>query len=191
MEPMGLPAEKYSYADYLALEEKADLKHEYLDGQILAMSGGTPEHARLAAEFGYLIRRALEGKPCRVLSSDGRVRIEETNRATYPDLSVICGKLERASDDRHGIANPILLVEVLSPGTEADDRGSKFAHYRRLASLQDYVLVSQDAPRVEVFRRTEDGWVLREAGPGQQIELASIGVRVDVDALYRDRIEAA
>lgn len=186
---MGEPAIKCTYAEYLRFCEDAEVRHEFVDGQILAMVGGTPEHARLIMEVGYRLRAGLEGTPCRVLSSDGRVRIEETNRATYPDVSVVCGRLCVASDDPHGIANPILLVEVLSPGSEGDDRGSKFAHYRRLESLREYVLVSQGEPRIEVFRREEQGWMLREAGAGQRIELASIGVVLDVDQIYADRID--
>jgi Uma2 family endonuclease len=188
---MGEPAPKHSYAEYLEFEAKAEFKHEFIDGLIVAMSGGTIEHSRLATQLAYQVSRGLEGKPCRGFSSDGRVRVEATNRSTYPDFTVVCGKVERASDDRHGIANPTVLFEVLSRDSEADDRGSKFAHYRHLASLQEYVLVSQDAPRVEVFRRSTEGWVLRDYGPGSQAELASIGVRLDVDALYRDRVDEA
>jgi len=104
-------------------------------------------------------------------------------------VSVVCGELERASDDREAISNPLLLVEVLSESTERSDRGEKFAHYRRLASLSDYVLVSQSEQRVECFHRTESGWMLTEAGPGEQLRLASIDGSSDVDALYRDALD--
>jgi Uma2 family endonuclease len=173
-----------SYAEYLELAARAEVKHEFIDGLVVAMAGGTIEHSRLVARMGYLVQQALEGKPCNVFSSDGRIRIEATNRATYPDVSVVCGAVQRAADDPHGITNPVVLVEVLSETT------SKFAHYRRLPSLREYVLVAQEEPHVEVFRKEGDLWVLREHGPGEEIELASIGVTLSVDRLYADPTRA-
>jgi len=177
-----------SYIEYLALEAESEQKHEYLDGLILAMSGGTLEHGRLAIAAAQELGRLLADKPCRVFSSDARVRVESTHRSTYPDLSVVCGEVLRASDDGEAITNPILLVEVLSESTERSDRGEKFAHYRRLDSLQDYVLISQTEARVECFHRTEAGWVLTEAGPGEALRLASIEGSLSVDALYADAL---
>ena len=107
------------------------------------MAGGTPEHGRLAAALAGELRGKLRGRPCAVFSSDVRIRIAATDRTTYPDLSVVCGKRETAADDPDALVNPIVIVEVLSDSTEADDRGAKFAHYRRLESLREYVLVSQ------------------------------------------------
>ena len=178
-----------SYAEYLALCASADAKHEYEDGVAVAMTGGSPEHGRLAVALASLLTNALEGRPCRVLSSDVRVRIEETNRALYPDLSVVCGDVETASDDEYGVTNPSVIVEVLSPHTEANDRGAKFASYRRLPTVQEYVLVSQNEPRLEVFRREGDHWSLYEWGPGESLVLTSLSVSISVDRLYRDRIE--
>ena len=175
-----------SYAEYLELDERAEVRHEFIDGLVVAMAGGTIEHSRLVARMGYLLQQALEGKPCNVFSSDGRVRIEATNRSTHPDVSVVCGPVKRASDDPHGITNPVVLVEVLSDATEKDDRGSKFAHYRRLPSLREYVLIAQGAPAVEVFRKEGDLWVLREHGPGEELELASLAITISVDRLYAD-----
>lgn len=186
------PADHIAYDQYLALEAAAEQKHEYIDGLIVAMSGGTAEHGRLAAAMTGLLFAALRGSGCRVFSSDVRVRVEETNRAAYPDLSVVCGELRHASDDRHAITNPRVLVEVLSESTEVDDRGAKFAHYRRLDALKEYVLVSQSEPRVEVFRRTAAGWLLVEAGPGERVRLESLpgDVTLDVDELYADALPA-
>jgi Uma2 family endonuclease len=182
----GEPVTLTSYADYLALERTAATKHEYVGGRVLAMAGGSPEHARLAGRLARLLGNAIEGRPCAVFSSDLRVRIAETNRATYPDLTVICGRRETAVDDDDAIVNPTIVVEVLSDSTEADDRGEKFAHYRRLASLQEYVLVAQKAQRIEVYRREGDRWMLTEHGPGTIVELPSIGARIPVDEIYRD-----
>jgi Uma2 family endonuclease len=183
---MAEPAPRMTYEEYLALSEGAEVKHEFIDGRVVAMAGGSIEHSRLVARVGYLLQLGLEGRPCNVFSSDGRVRIEATNRSTYPDVSVVCGPVIAASDDPQGITNPLVLVEVLSDSTEKDDRGSKFAHYRRLESLQEYVLIAQDAPRVELFRREADVWTLREYGPGDQLELSSLDLRLPVDRLYLD-----
>jgi len=181
-----------TYPQYLAAEASAEVRHEYLAGEVWAMAGGTIEHGALAAAIGRELGGALRGKPCRVFSSDVRVRIAETDLATYPDLSVVCGSLATAPDDEDAITNPIVLVEVLSDSTEAYDRGAKSAHYRRIASLREYVLVSQAEPRVEVFRRSEGGrWELIEARPGETIELASLGVELDVAALYENPLERA
>lgn len=181
-----VPLPKLSYAEYLALEAASEVRHEYLRGEAWAMAGGTPEHGRIQANLAYELRRALGRRPCVVLSSDVRVRIESSDRTTYPDLSVVCGKRETARDDPHAIVNPTLIVEVLSESSERSDRGEKFAHYRRLDSLQEYVLVAQEARRIEVFRRTPEGWILTEAGPGEHVALASIDARLAVDDVYFD-----
>ena len=176
-----------TYDQYLAAEAVAEVKHEYLRGEVFAMAGGTPDHARLAMNVGAALVNGLRGKPCSVFSADLRVRVEETDLATYPDVTVVCGRFERAADDDNAAINPTVLVEVLSPGTEAWDRGERFSHYRRIPSLSEYLLVAGDEPRLELFRRSPSGhWEFREAGPGATLELISIGVTLDVDAIYRD-----
>jgi Uma2 family endonuclease len=120
------------------------------------------------------------------------VRIVDTDRATYPDASVVCGERQAAGDDPDALTNPILLVEVLSDSTEADDRGEKFAHYRRIPSLREYVLVSQRAVRIEVFRRAEGGtWTLTEYGAGDTVSLPSVGATLMVDEVFRDPLGAS
>ncbi len=172
-------------AEYLAYEAASDARHEFHDGTVVAMAGGTLEHAALAAAVAGELRQALLGMPCRVFSADARVRITATRLTTYPDVSVVCGKVDSPADDPNAITNPTLLVEVLSESTEAYDRGAKAAHYRRIASLREYVFVSQTEPRVEVHRRNEhDRWELFESGLGQRAELASVGASLDVDALH-------
>jgi Uma2 family endonuclease len=172
-----------SYAEYLAFEHRAETKHEYIDGQVHAMAGGSTEHARLTARLIHQLVQALAGRPCEVFSSDLRVRNVESGRSTYPDVTVVCGRIERAPDDEHAATNPRLIAEVLSNATEAYDRGDKWRDYRRLASLQTYVLVSQTEPLVEVFRRSGDVWQYQAAGPGQRLELDE-GLSLDIDALY-------
>ena len=176
-----------SYAEYLAAEATSDVRHEYLNGEVWEMAGGTPEHAALAAAMIGGLQSALRGKPCRVYSSDLRIRIQDTGLSTYPDVAVVCGQLATAADDPDAAVNPVLLVEILSPTTEGYDRGAKSAHYRRIPELREYVLVSQSEPRIEVHRRAERGrWELLEARPGESIELASLGVRLDVAAIYEN-----
>jgi Uma2 family endonuclease len=193
--PMATPRPKpyVSYEEYLALEEKSLTKHEWLDGVVydmeaLGMSGGTPQHARLAGAVALALGVQLQGKRCAVFPSDLKIHISATGLSTYPDTSVICGRLVPSSDDKNSATNPTVLVEVLSDSSEAYDRGEKFAHYRRIPSLREYVIVSQHKPLVEVFRRNEQGqWVLaEEASAGQVARLESIGCALSVDAIYAD-----
>lgn len=187
---MGEAASKpyVSYADYLALEAKTGTKHEWLDGVVYDMAGGTPDHAGLALAVGSELRAQLRGKPCRVFSSDLKIRVLATGLATYPDLGVVCGTLETDPEDANAATNPKVLVEVLSDSTEGYDRGEKFAHYRRIPSLREYVLVSQNEPHIEVFRKNEAGkWELAEEGfSGETVPLAGIECVLSVDEVYAD-----
>jgi Uma2 family endonuclease len=186
------PIVRMTYAEYLAAEKVSEIRHEYLNGEVWAMAGGTPEHSALAAAVIASLATSLRGKPCRVFSSDLRVRIVDTGLSTYPDVSVVCGTLETAPEDEDAITNPVVLVEVLSESTEGYDRGAKWAHYRRIPSLREFVLVSQAPPLVEVFRRAGSGrFELLEARPGETIELDSLGVRLDVGEIYANPLGAA
>jgi Uma2 family endonuclease len=175
----------YTFADYLTLERDSEIKHEFDAGEILAMSGGTARHSALAVR----VTTALETtrRPgCTVFQSDMRVRVVATGRATYPDVSMVCGAIEYDPDDaaHTTITNPVLIVEVLSVTTEKGDRGNKWLHYQRLPSLQEYVLVSQE-PRIEVFRRTSSGtWEYFEVHEGT-VMLTS-GPTLDLATLYAD-----
>lgn len=182
------PVRKYTRAEYVALEEASETKHEFHAGTIVAMAGGTLEHGRLQANVAAELRAALVRgrRPCNVFGADARVFVEDSDRTFYPDASVVCGKRRVAFDDPHAMTNPSVIVEVLSDSTEKDDRGEKFAHYRKLASLEEYVLVNQHTRRIELFRRSPEGWVLSEAAEGQSLELRSLGVSLDVDAVYFD-----
>lgn len=177
-----------TYEEYLAAERAGSTKHEYLRGEVFAMAGGTPTHAGLAMAVGVALSNGLAGRPYRVFGSDLRVRVDATDLSTYPDLTVVCGRLATAEIDGDAATNPVLIVEVLSDPTEAYDRGEKFAHYRRLPSLREYLLVSQHEPRLEAYAKNEEGaWVLSEAGSGQLLRLRSLeGVELSVDDLYRD-----
>ncbi|PRQ09095.1 Uma2 family endonuclease [Enhygromyxa salina] len=184
---MSEPASTASvpYEEYLRLEREAAQRHEWIDGEVFAMAGGTIEHARLQATLARVLGNALLGGPCRVYSADLRVRSLATNIATYADLTIVCGEATTASDDPDGVTNPTLVVEVLSPSTEAYDRGQKAAHYRRIPSLRAYLLVAQDAPRIELFVRGQRGrWEFVEAGAGESLVLDSVGCTLLVDEVF-------
>jgi Uma2 family endonuclease len=173
-----------SYADYLALERATDRRHEWLDGQVYAMAGGTLTHAELAAAVAAELRSLALPCGCKVFNSDAKVRVLATGLATYPDASMVCGPVATAPNDSHAMTNPALLVEVLSDGTEAYDRGDKAAHYRRIPSLQDYVFVSQHTRRVEVYSREGDHWTLRVAEAGGSVPLTALDGSLSVDRVY-------
>ena len=176
-----------TFQQYIAAERTSDVKHELVDGEVFDMSGGTPEHAALIAAVTAAIHTQLRGRPCRAFSSDLRVRASDLT--TYPDVTVVCGRLERDPDDDSTILNPTVLVEVLSDSTEAFDRGKKAENYRRIASLREYVFVSQHEPHIEVFRRTDQGWVLLEAQKGGRLRLESISCELDVDSIFEGVFE--
>src|SRR5204862_6984472 len=139
------PKHRYSFAEYLETEEVSTIRHEFYDGEIYAMAGGTPEHAAMAAAITTALGRQLEGTNCRVYSSDLRVRVLATGLATYPDVTVVCGPLERDPESRSTVLNPRAGGEVTSDGTEAYDRGEKLEHYRQNAGLEAVVLASHRA----------------------------------------------
>lgn len=174
---------RVSYPEYLRVEEETGLKHEWLDGAAVAMAGATLLHQWLAGEFRALLRERLP-QPC-ISLTEPKVRVLATGLATYPDVLVVCGPIVRDEEDRNAITNPTVIVEVLSPSTAGYDRGEKFRHYERIDTLREYVLVEQDRDLVERWVRNVDGtWTRHTYGPGQEVELASCGVRVPVDALY-------
>ncbi len=152
------PQSYYTPEEYLALERAAEYKSEYLDGAIFAMSGTSMRHNAIAFNIARRLGNELEERPCQVYTSDVRVRVTASGLYTYPDVSVVCGPQEVADDQADTLLNPALIFEVLSPSTEKYDRGEKFAHYWRLPSLTDYVLVAQDQLRVEHFQRQGNGW---------------------------------
>jgi Uma2 family endonuclease len=176
-----------THAEYCAFEREAAIRHEYIAGEVFAMAGGTLEHSLLAGKITQQLWNRLEGGPCRVFTSDARVRIEAVDADVYPDLSVVCGPPQTTEADSHVLLNPILVVEVLSPSTEAYDRGLKASFYRRIPSLRVYLLVAQDRRQLELHvRDAEDRWVITEAGPGQRLRIEPLDLDLEVDAVYRD-----
>lgn len=177
-----------SYEAYLELESKsADVKHEWCDGVVYAMSRGTPEHARLAMRIGAALLAALKGK-CEVFSSDAMLWIERAKLSTYADATVVCGSIETKNVKKAGrslgeaITNPVVVVEVLSEATERYDRDAKFKAYQQLDSLQEYVLVSQETRRIEVYRRGATEWSVQVGEAGSNVTIH--GAVISVDDIY-------
>jgi Uma2 family endonuclease len=149
---------RYTYAEYLAYERDSGLKHEYEDGEIVAMAGGSRRHNALASRMSAILESA-RGSGWVAFQSDQKVRVLSTGKATYPDATLVCGAIEGDPADPSGatISNPTLIVEVLSASTEEEDRGNKWQHYQLIPSLMQYILVSQSHPRIESYMRLPSG----------------------------------
>jgi Uma2 family endonuclease len=179
----------HTLEEYLALERTSPLRHEYYNGSIFAMSGASREHNLIALNLGSELRAHLRDRPCETYVSDMRVLVARTGLYTYPDVAVVCGERQLQNDDVATLLNPTVLFEVLSPTTEAYDRGKKSAHYRRLESLQEYVLVAQDEVRVERYTRRGDEWLLTELSDiNDELQLVSINCVLTLREIYA-RIE--
>lgn len=181
------PQMRIDYASYLALERETDQKHEWLDGLVYARAGANPSHNAITARVIGELGRLLGDRPCNAYTSDQKVRVPATGLATYPDALVVCGAAEFDREDPIAIVNPQLVVEVLSDSTELYDRTEKFGHYQRLASLHDYVLVSQHEVHIEVYSRDEGGrWIYTDGRAGERVGLTSLGGALEVDQVYRN-----
>jgi Uma2 family endonuclease len=175
----------YTPAEYLARERVAETKSEYRHGEIVAMTGVSRAHNLIAGNlFRHLSQQLLSGG-CETYMSDVRVRVSKTGLYTYPDLAISCEPIQFEDDHVDTLLNPVVVIEVLSPSTEAYDRGEKFAHYRRLDSLQEYLLVSQDTMRVERYVRQGEQWVLSEVSAADDVlEIGAIGCSVRLGDVY-------
>jgi Uma2 family endonuclease len=171
--------------EYLAFEERATERHEFLDGHVWAMSGGTAAHDALSTAVAAELRSALASKDCLAHGPNLRLKSLSSGLYTYADALVACRPQQFADAKRTTLLNPRLIVEVLSENTESYDRGAKFAHYRGIPSIGDYVLVSTTERLVEVYTRATDAWELRVYREGDEIVLPSIGVKLSLDAIYR------
>lgn len=171
--------------EYLEIERTAEYKSEYLDGQMYAMAGASINHSQIVANIGSQLWNQLHGR-CRVFTTDLRLRIRASGLFTYPDVMVICGPVEKAEGANDMVANPKLIVEVLSNSTKNYDRGEKFRHYRAIHGFSEYLLVSQDSVLVEQHvRQPDDSWVFREfTTPGVDIQLPSVGCILNTNAIY-------
>lgn len=172
-------------AEYLELERKAEIKSEYIDGQMFAMSGASFRHNLIVANLLSEMTSQLRGKECRAVGNDQRVKVSPAGVYTYPDIVAVCDEPHFEDKFLDTLLNPTMIVEVLSPSTEAYDRGEKFVQYRRIDTLQEYVLVSQNRIRIETFRRDGDRWILTEFNtPDAVLHLESIDCHVPLVAIY-------
>ncbi|WP_295619079.1 Uma2 family endonuclease [Chamaesiphon sp. GL140_3_metabinner_50] len=170
-------------AEYLAWEQTQEERYEYWDGEVVATSGGTRNHNRISGNFFRILDDALLNRSCEVYIADVKVQVEPGQKYFYPDVVVTC---DEQDDDTQFVQFPCLIIEVLSPSTEAIDRGVKFARYRQFTSLQEYVLVQADRYHVEVFRRNDRGqWVLSEYNLEDSLLLESINIEITISELYR------
>jgi Uma2 family endonuclease len=178
--------------EYLALERKAQVRSEYLDGDMVAISGGSREHNLIVANCVGELRSQLKGRPCETYATDMRVKVSPTGLYTYPDVVVVCGKPEFEDPIIDTLVNPTLIIEVLSDSTESYDRGAKFSHYRKIESLVEYLLVHQDKFEIEQYVRQPEGPWGRSGvrGVAATIELPSIGCSLSLAEVY-DRVNAS
>lgn len=173
----------YTYEEYLELERRSDVRHEYFQGEIYAMAGGTPEHAFLAGQVISLLAKALPAD-CRVASSDLKISMESTGLYTYPDVSVVCGPFARDLRDPNALTNPRLVVEVLSSSTEDYDRGAKLAQYQTIPTLEAVVFVSHREHQLTLVSRSTEGWQTSVFGPGERLRIGAPALELSVDAVY-------
>ena len=171
--------------DYLEWEERSEVRHEYIDGEVFAMAGSSDDHAAIVSNACVVLIPFVRKCGCRLFPQDVKARPKGLSRYYYPDLMVTCDERDRA--DKYVKRHYKLIVEVLSDSTEAFDRGWKFADYRRSESLEEYVLIAQDRMSVDVFRLNDSGrWELEDYGAGDVVELVSVGARFTIEELYLD-----
>ena len=176
----------YTPEQYLEIERASEFRSEYISGEVFAMAGASFEHGIVISNLTRLLNTLLDDEPCIVIPNDLRVQANVTGPYFYPDVVVACDE-PRFGDDRNDtLLNPTIIIEVLSPSTEAYDRGEKFIHYRRIASLREYVLVAQNTARIERFVRQGDFWLLAEsAGREASVTLETIGCTLELSDVYR------
>ena len=177
-------------AEYLAFERQSEIKHEYFRGELFAMAGASRQHVRIAVNVTILLGNQLKRRGCDVFNSDMRVKVSPTGLYTYPDLVVVCGRPRFEDRELDTLLNPTVVVEILSKSTEAYDRGEKFAQYRTLETLTDYLLISQDRALVERFTRQESGlWLFSDSiGLDAVMPIESIQCQLPLAEVY-DRVE--
>ena len=184
---MGQAAQKtiFTAVDYLAWEAGQSQRHEFLDGEVFAMAGAEDRHVTVSMNLAFALRQHLVGSPCRTYMSDMRLHVAVANGYFYPDVLVTCSALDLVSAMVK--TEPKLIAEVLSPSTAAYDRGLKFSHYRRLASLEEYVLIDLDSRSTDCYRKGADGlWVLHPFARGEPVSLASVALELSADQLFAE-----
>ena len=183
---LRLKKKTFTSAEYLAMETVADYKSEYYNGEIFAMSGGTADHSLIAVNISSGLSQRLAPTPCRVFNSDMRLNVERSGLYTYPDVMVICGKIEFVKRRDDTVTNPLLIVEVLSESARDYDRGAKFNFYKQIPTLREYVVVESVRPTVECYRRTEDDkWQIEiHEDLDATVTLASVACEITLRQIY-------
>jgi Uma2 family endonuclease len=185
----AVPLHQMTEEEYLLFETEATERHEYYQGEVFAMAGGSVEHARIMMNASREISQRLKGKRCEAFGSDLRVHVDAAGLYTYPDISIICGDIKRHKGRKDTVTNPAVLIEVLSPDTERYDRGQKFDFYREIPSLKEYILISSTRVKAEHFQRQESGqWLLTiYSEPDETLQIQSIGAGIPLSEIY-DRV---
>ena len=181
----NLARKTFTESEYLELERKADFKSEYYNGEIFAMAGATVLHNKIVANLISLFNQFLKDKPCDVYPSDLRLWIENEGFYTYPDVTIVCGKVELLDNKFDTLKNPTVLIEVLSDSTEKYDRGQKFSFYREIPSLKEYILVSSKTKKLEKFKRLEDGnYLYMESNENHPFPIDGINMELNLEDVY-------
>ena len=188
MATRGRPLHRYTYAQYVALENESTTKHEFFDGEIYAMAGGSEDHSALAANVIAALVNAVGDRPCRVHTSDLRIYVEQVGLATFPDGAVICGAFQQHAPSPESTAlNPLIVLEVTSDSSEEHDTGGKLEAYRTIPTLREYIIVSHRERRITIHGRDADGvWRTRVAIAGGKIALETLNAELVVDTTYRN-----
>ncbi len=180
------PKKRLTIEEYIELDKTSEEKFEYFDGEVFNMSGVHPNHSRLELRLARLLGEQIEKRGCTVFSSNLRVKVPSMSPYRYPDLSALCSKPE--FEEHSGLlclTNPVVLVEILSPSTEAFDRGEKFTHYKSIASFREYLLIAQNKKNITHYlKQSERAWLQTEYSAGEVLQIASLECELDVDALY-------
>jgi Uma2 family endonuclease len=187
----ALQQDRLSILEYIKLERESEERYEFHDGMIYAHAGGSINHSMISSNVFYSLESEIRksNKKCRTFGSDTKVGIETRNSYLYPDIMVICGKIDKSKTEAEAIVNPSLVVEVLSRGTSDYDRSEKFDKYRSLGSLKEYVLVNQEKPIVEIFERVNDLWrIVKIEGLEELVNFSSVGIEIEMKEIYRDVI---
>ena len=181
----SLPVRRHTVEEYLALDRSADYKSEFVAGEIFAMGGASPKHVLIAGNTAREFGNRLRDTNCQVYSADLRIQAEANNAYHYPDVAVVCGRPEYTDGERDTVSNPLIIAEVLSPATRNYDRGDKFASYRRLTSLREYVLIDQEACHVEHFVRKDGGWEFSEIEDCQaSLVVPTLSIAIPLAEIY-------
>lgn len=180
---------KISLEEYLKIEKETETKYEFHDGTLIAMAGGTIEHGLISGNTFMALGLALRtvNENCRPINSEVKLYIASLKKYLYPDGMVICGDIERSNEHQNAIENPIIIIEVLSKSTEGYDRGDKFFFYKQIPSLQEYILIDQHNPRIDLYTRKSDLWkITRTEGLEKSVSIASLNIQIALKEVYRD-----